>query len=34
MIGEKEWNRFIITGKVEDYLKYVNCCHKNSNLGG
>lgn len=34
MVGEKEWNKFVLTGRVEDYLKYVDSCHKNNDFGG
>ncbi len=34
MVGEKEWNKFILTGRVEDYLKFVNSCRINRDFGG
>lgn len=29
MISEKEWMRFLKSGKVADYLSYVNSCKEN-----
>ena len=29
MIPEKEWTRFLKSGKVDDYLNYVNSCKEN-----
>ena len=31
---DSNWTRFIKTGKVEDYLKYVNSCKEQEIIGG
>jgi hypothetical protein len=34
MESEKNWLRFIKSGKVNDYLSYVNSCKENEINGG
>ena len=34
MGAEKEWLKFIISGKVEDYLKYTNSVKNYRDFGG
>ncbi len=33
MDREKSWLRFIISGKADDYLNYVNCCKGSETVG-